>query len=776
MNARLESEGTYTNPFELPEEWEDYGIGDPYVLRHNGMYYLYCSTKDFQVGIKAWSSEDLIDWKYEGLVTEDDLTMSAYAPEVVYWNGVFYLYTSPAGEGHYVLTSESPTGPFIVRTENLGMSIDGSVFIDDDGTWYFTHAGDQGIVGRKMIDPFTFDAAVPTNAFLGHWTEGSMIIKLNNLYYMTYTGNHVFSKGYRINYAISEISPIQDYQTPNHNPILIKTNENFFGLGHNSIVLGPDLDSYYAVYHNLIGPSEEGPPIRKMNIDRFIFNGKRMDILGPTNYEMSAPSKPDYEIRNIPKMNGTGKMTWLSEEIAAPSFTAEYNFTIDTFKENGFFGTVFSYQDELNFGYVCLDVTSKKIKLFEVENGREQLIGEQQIDHEMDLTKHHTIRIEHAKDKIIVFLDGMKKIASEDNPFVGGRIGYYTHNVQPSIAYTAFSNHVHRSNDFEAHKPIPGSIEAVHFLEEMDRGYHVKAPTDSAVYRNNVPIRETETETYSVQLRDEEDWLAYKINVKEDGLYGISAILNPPSTNKNTILLATTGHGEAQQVKIPDLTAHDDTRSIKLPIGFIQLKKGLDTLKIRLKMGRIELERLELYRVSDEKIAIENGFENIKPGDIDGKWLQTETGYQSHLNEDMKLYIGNEHWTDIEAKLTFEIMNLSNYKAGLVMRVTNPSSFEHQVKDSLMGYYVSFDKKEMSLQKLNYDSTILKTAPFPFTAGNDYRIRVTVNAGELNVYVDGEKNPVLVYHDPNAFMYGKVGIRSEYSNIHFKKMSIQSLK
>ena len=72
------------------------------------------------------------------------------------------MYTSPAGKGHFVLKSESPTGPFKVQTENFGLSIDGSVFIDDDGKFYFTHAGTQGIVGHEMTDPLTVDLGSKT--------------------------------------------------------------------------------------------------------------------------------------------------------------------------------------------------------------------------------------------------------------------------------------------------------------------------------------------------------------------------------------------------------------------------------------------------------------------------------------------------------------------------------------------------------------------------------------------------------------------------------------
>lgn len=274
---------TYQNPFVLDQEWEDYGIGDPYVLRFDGKYYLYCSTKDRRVGVKAWSSDDLVNWRYEGLVTEESISKGAYAPEVVYWNGSFYMYTSPAGKGHYVLQSDKPTGPFVNKTDNLGFTIDGSVFIDDDEKWYFTHAKFNGIMASLMTDPYTIEPDQQLNATLGHWTEGSMIIKRKGRYFMTYTGNHVFSKGYRVNYGVNQESPVSTYKIPENNPILISTANDFNGLGHSATVMGPDLDSYYMVYHNLVGRSAEGPPVRKLNLDRLVFNGDKMSVLGPTH-------------------------------------------------------------------------------------------------------------------------------------------------------------------------------------------------------------------------------------------------------------------------------------------------------------------------------------------------------------------------------------------------------------------------------------------------------------------------------------------------------------
>ena len=86
---------------ETEGAWEDYGFGDPFVARYNGTYYLYPSVRDDQVGVRCWSSRDLVSWKYEGYCATDPTTKGAYAPEVYRGNDGFYMTTSPAGRGHF---------------------------------------------------------------------------------------------------------------------------------------------------------------------------------------------------------------------------------------------------------------------------------------------------------------------------------------------------------------------------------------------------------------------------------------------------------------------------------------------------------------------------------------------------------------------------------------------------------------------------------------------------------------------------------------------------
>ena len=166
--------GTYSNPRPLTDLWDGHEIGDPFLMRFNGQYYLYCSSHGNGPGIKCWISRDMIEFTYAGYVCEDPRIEGAYAPEVCYVKGKFYMVTSPKGSGHYLLRAESPLGPFEVITENYGLGIDGSLFVDDDGKEYFYRASAQGIRVHEMPTPDLIDvhSRVIEASFLGHWTEG----------------------------------------------------------------------------------------------------------------------------------------------------------------------------------------------------------------------------------------------------------------------------------------------------------------------------------------------------------------------------------------------------------------------------------------------------------------------------------------------------------------------------------------------------------------------------------------------------------------------------
>ncbi|MFT4030004.1 MAG: glycoside hydrolase family 43 protein [Protaetiibacter sp.] len=296
------NEATYRNPIA-----RDGDFADPFVLRHDGRYYLYATNPD----VRCWSSDDLLHWRAEGPTIAADAFpgLVPFAPEVVYSDGAFFMYTSPSGHGHVVLRSEGPTGPFVAVTGNVEHAIDGNVFVDDDGRRYFYWAGDEGIWGCKMPSPTEFGEPVFTGIHMNGWTEGPFVSKRDGVYQMTLTGNHYLSRGYRID-AASSAHPLEGYRPAVLNPVLVGADGPATGLGHSSTVVGPDLVSTWIVYHNL-NPDAS----RDLDIDRQVGTGRSLMVLGPTT-SAAAPVAPSLA------WSGGG----FSPAVEEP-FTAELNLT-----------------------------------------------------------------------------------------------------------------------------------------------------------------------------------------------------------------------------------------------------------------------------------------------------------------------------------------------------------------------------------------------------------------------------------------------------------------
>lgn len=140
---------TYTNP--LPVEF-----GDPYVLlASDGRYYMY-GTGGAVDGFRAYSSDDLVNWKHEGQVYQGNIPGSwavanFWAPEVYERNGKFYMFFSadwrenPTNELENfrigVAVADKPTGPFREMDSKPLFdpgypAIDGNIFEDEDGRNY----------------------------------------------------------------------------------------------------------------------------------------------------------------------------------------------------------------------------------------------------------------------------------------------------------------------------------------------------------------------------------------------------------------------------------------------------------------------------------------------------------------------------------------------------------------------------------------------------------------------------------------------------------------
>lgn len=711
----------YSNPIKKQGDF-----ADPYMIRYNGRYYLYCTNPD----ISCWSSVDLLNWKLEGPSIEPDEFpgLVPFAPEVVYWNGAFYMYTSPHGYGHYVLRSASPTGPFRKISGNVAHNIDGSIMIDDDGQWYFYWADDSGILGCKMKSPTEFGEPVNTGAFMHGWTEGPFVLKQNGKYYMTYTGNHYLSSGYRINAAVSD-HPLKGYIDDPHNPIVIHTEGENIGLGHSCTVLGPDLKSHYMVYHNF-----NPDATRHLNIDYQCWHGLSTQIYGPTRLQQAAPQLPDFsddaEGASSEKWQII-KGGWNCEDhfyqVAAEGFlcvskkglgvcgVVETNLKLTGNADR--YGIVFGWIDSDKYYKVTFSFHHKEVQLLKMNQGEECCLIQSRLPEDYDEAALHCLRLVCDGTSLVISIDNRKQMEAAIQTIEGG-VGYFAASGGIAVGFTAFSNGTAAEAEKELYKPVPGEFPACTALGETGE----------------------QSREGSITLTDSQQ-LLYHLNIETSGNYTVDLFGNFPEDTQ-------------WQIIIDGSCVVDQSFRIK-ENGILsictELPEGLHTLGLFLQKGRAKLKRIGLYKnlpvISERKRTI------------------TEFGpYGKHL-------WGEDGWSDYKINANLKVSPESERsQAGILFRVSEPSE-GGEGKDPVLGtnffrgYFVGLSSTHITLSKHSYDEQILSEKEWEVNLEEMHRISVSVSGDTFSVFTDDCSDPIIAYHDEVPFTHGRIGVRTKNANL-----------
>ena len=158
----------------------DINIRDPFVLLHNGVYYLY-GTRGATCwgpadGFDVYVSRDLEDWDGPFVCFHNDGSFWAdrnyWAPEVYSYQGAFYMFASfknpDVRRGTAVLKAESPLGPFVPHSDGCVTPrdwecLDGTLYVDKAGKpWMvFCHEWVQAGDGEVDAIPLTDDLSAP---------------------------------------------------------------------------------------------------------------------------------------------------------------------------------------------------------------------------------------------------------------------------------------------------------------------------------------------------------------------------------------------------------------------------------------------------------------------------------------------------------------------------------------------------------------------------------------------------------------------------------------
>jgi xylan 1,4-beta-xylosidase len=794
----------YTNYMTLPSEIAGEGIGDPFVMKYNGTFYLYSSSGS--TSFQVWSSTDTVNWTYAGLCATDPIINNGYAPEVVYWNGTFYMYTSPGGGGHYVLTSSSPTGPFTVATGNLGHSIDGSIFIEDNGSWYFLSASGNGIHSAPMSSPTTIgtDVVLGGTQIGGQWTEAPTLIKRNGTYYLTESGNHVLSSGYRVNLATNTAGPLSAFTPSNSNPILLNTEGSNVGLGHSSMFIGPDLDTYYMVYHN----STDITPTsfkRHLNLDAIGWNGNKMVVYGPTDWSMQNPALPNFEDRFNRASIGAGYSnlnggTWgisgsfLTQTskgsnalyieyentfTTASDYTAEFNMkevskgTIDPR-----IGAVYGYVDANNYGVAVLNSNTNRLETNMVVGGVWGTQVNTALPAGFDLTKLHTIRIEKSGTTYKYFVDGMLKETKMGAGLGAGKVGYMSSDNEANFGYLAVSNKVNGSGIFDFYKPIPGTIQAVHYNSGGEGvGYHDTTAGNAGtkyIRNDNVDIRDNPEGGHNIMSNNTGEWYKYNVNVKANGTYNLG--LRYATTYTGTQVRVWVDSTDVTGViTLPNTAGWDNWQTYT--IKGLNLTSGNHTIKVETVTGEFDFYTLQFVAADNSSFTKTDNFATSFSGDWNwsgGNWA-IESGEASIDNMGKRTF-GSTGWSDYTVET--DIKGISGLNSGIIVRVQNPAQGGDGNDSSLgtdyyQGYFVGISTTAVWLAKVNYNYSLLTQVAGTYNLNTWHHMKVVVSGNNIKVYVNDMVTPKINYTDnSNPFINGKVGLRTHNTHTHFDNFTV----
>jgi beta-xylosidase len=279
---------------------------DPFVLLHNGIYYLYSTNSPD--GFRVFTSTDMAVWEDRGYCLRAEDVMGDkwfWAPEVLERDGLFYM-VYVANEHLGVAVADSPLGPFVQKEKrwlNDINEIDGHFFVDDDGAVYFYFVRfDNGNViwcAKMNDDLLSYDKS--TAKFLlraeDEWetrdcsvVEGPFVLKHKGKYYLTYSANHTRCADYAIGCAVSD-DPMGPFKRVDYNPIL-KKSEDLNGTGHHSFTTSKDGEELVCVYHARVGSNTDTPRMTCIDRARFVEGASgEADILvidGPSSSEQRA--------------------------------------------------------------------------------------------------------------------------------------------------------------------------------------------------------------------------------------------------------------------------------------------------------------------------------------------------------------------------------------------------------------------------------------------------------------------------------------------------------
>lgn len=798
--------GYYNNYVEFYDgDGDVYDIGDPFVFRFDGKYYLYTSLngdKKKTGKIPCWSSENLVDWQWEGWAydpkssSESSETYIAFAPEVVYYKGWFYMCESRRGQGHYFFRSDKPQGPYTKISENLGMGIDGSFHLASGGKLYFLSAEnvyanrvcwfeidfiEENGEPKVVVDPTAYH--IIDDAYESGWTEGPGVFARNGYEYLTYAANHVDAPQYRVAYSYAKNAIVfgdaENLNSPWDNVTLVSTGidnpavpgyasktgntavTDYRGLGHSSNVVGPNLDSIYTAYHNAgrinyRNENDNTGGTRKFNVTQYFTNEGYLLTNGLGNYTRTKPEMPDYSASASALSDGK------STESTGNVFTAEISFRLTD-------GAA-----EVVAGGSTVAISGANLT---VKKGSESL-AHGTVPTSTNPDAIHTVKVINGASKAEIYFDNV--LAAKTSVSLGaGKIGYGAGARGTSLMFT---NDAFGTSDFDAVKDLTGSFPAFAYLKGENRGFSLskgklnangvrqgeKETTKSvagAKIANSLSTEKTGNVPVTATVLSRGDWVKYLVNAPAADTYALNALIGKESAGCTFEIIVD--NETISKFVVPVAAAFGDSDYVNLSIGSFDCGAGLHTLKIRVYDGTLAVANFST--VKGGKGA--NVTNTLKKDEASSSPFVRKMGKNSSytangliLNptDDKTLFLTGEKGA-ANFEMSVNVSVVQSGRGGIMFRMNDFGYATAKAQQlNWHGYYLDINENAVTLTKDGHTKSekLFFGRPAASLKGGAV-VKVTVRAENGNITISMNDNVLVSHFDPEAYLSGYIGLYSE---------------
>ena len=573
-------------------------------------------------GWRVSCTTDMVNWTDRGalILTNEDFGGNAkkngdWAAQVVRRNGKYYYYvtveSTRGGRAINVAVADRPEGPFKDALNGKHLAgpnwdyIDPTVWIDDDGQAYLYWGNPKLYYAKLKEDMISFDGDIKVtdmsrgfapNGEDSKYTEGPWIHKRGKKYYMIYASHGVPEK---ISYSTSD-SPTGPWTWGG---VIMDQGNNTAFTNHSGLIDFKGRSFFF--YHNQKNVNGGGYS-RSTAIEEFTWNADgSIPTIKSTNDGVKKP------IKNLDPFERVEAETkaWVGGiSVSKPADPEGGNYTIIehvkaqngavylTNMGNSFYTKVRSVDmgDGADRIIVCTRGNGGKIELHAgSENG----------------TLLATMNIPSSSAWQENSFDLSDAAGVDDLFFVVKQGGFdfdywYMESEKTAVPQTPYK---------EVAAAVPGKIEA----ENYDVGGHNKAFYDNDRENQGKAYREDEVdvvdisdskcgdkacEGYAIGYTQEDEWVEYTINVKNDAKYNITANV-ATAFETSAMQLFIDDKEITESVVAPKVDSVWTTYKV-IDVGSAELKKGEHVLKLLITGGYLNVDWIQFTDPNDTTTSI----------------------------------------------------------------------------------------------------------------------------------------------------------------------------